>query len=464
MSQNAHLDPLSNANQTWICIQQLHHLLQSGQTVHASPEEAAMLSRLLSVNTSVVPSSLPRNRASISQLATPPPSRSNSLNNSPISSPSTSVSVASVRSDFAGIGDQLNKSEDCKKVNRQVAVDTYHEYEDPEAYIEYPETSTGSITYKIRRDPANWSLPQNDFAYSLGHPCGMQKTRKGGQPWTHQLLGDNKIPCTYTHKTCLAMHLQKIAETRPGYDLFKPYQHLSGLSVHNHLHRIFCLCRIYFQRNIKESNALKAIKAVMSSLACLRHPDWDGTLETIRREGGRAGIDWLENKIQSKFALEAVCWEKSKIPCYIWCTGDSNNNMVESTHSDMNLEGKGCTLQADLTAFEISGIRHTYSSEQVDESVLKLLDEKIIHHNSKLDNAFGMFNKARDKEMELYNQKTRMRKEDATPEEMKKIDKKISKAKERYNKWSKELIELNEKGKGIPKGSGIVQLKQTERM
>uniref|UniRef100_A0A0W0GB19 Uncharacterized protein n=1 Tax=Moniliophthora roreri TaxID=221103 RepID=A0A0W0GB19_MONRR len=130
MSQNTHLDPSSNANQTRICIQQLHHLLQSGQTVHASPEEAAMLSGLLSVNTSVVPSSPPRNRASISQLATPPPSRSNTL---PISSPSTSASVASVRSDFAGLGDQPNKSEDRKKVNRQVAVDTYHEYEDPEA-------------------------------------------------------------------------------------------------------------------------------------------------------------------------------------------------------------------------------------------------------------------------------------------------------------------------------------------
>src|ERR1700683_414819 len=89
----------------------------------------------------------------------------------------------------------------------------------------------------------------------------------------------------------------------------------------------------------------------MHSLACMEHQDWDGTLHKIREGGGKPATgksstvddgnvgqcwltssDWILDKIHSKFAFEAMCWERSKIPYDIWRAGDANSNLIETVH------------------------------------------------------------------------------------------------------------------------------------
>ena len=55
-------------------------------------------------------------------------------------------------------------------------------------------------------------------------------------------------------------------------------------------------------------------------------------------------LDWVEDKVRSKFAFAAMCWEKSYIPLAIWKAGDSTSNLIESVHADVNREGVRCTL------------------------------------------------------------------------------------------------------------------------
>ncbi|KAK0194708.1 hypothetical protein F5146DRAFT_900848, partial [Armillaria mellea] len=49
--------------------------------------------------------------------------------------------------------------------------------------------------------------------------------------------------------------------------------------------------------------------------------------------------DWVENKVQSRFAFEAMAWHRSKIPCTIWESGDTTTNISEALHADINCKG-----------------------------------------------------------------------------------------------------------------------------
>ena len=55
-------------------------------------------------------------------------------------------------------------------------------------------------------------------------------------------------------------------------------------------------------------------------------------------------LDWVQDKLCSRFALPGMCWERSFIPQAIWKYGDSNSNVVESLHADVNREGIQCSL------------------------------------------------------------------------------------------------------------------------
>lgn len=55
-------------------------------------------------------------------------------------------------------------------------------------------------------------------------------------------------------------------------------------------------------------------------------------------------LDWVEDKITSKFAFQAMCLEKSFIPRSIWMAGDNTSNIIEVSHSDVNREGTQCSL------------------------------------------------------------------------------------------------------------------------
>ncbi|KAJ2930331.1 hypothetical protein H1R20_g6738, partial [Candolleomyces eurysporus] len=133
----------------------------------------------------------------------------------------------------------------------------------------------------------------------------------------------------------------------------------------------------------------------MRSLFCVTHPDWDTTISEIVEKGGKVGKAWIENKKRSGFAFSAMCWEKSFIPLEIWKAGDANTNIVESVHSNINLEGVRCTLLGGIMKAEIydwnkmealknkekSGIRLSYQQQHPFENAERMLKCKFaVHH------------------------------------------------------------------------------------
>ncbi|KAF8991724.1 hypothetical protein BDZ89DRAFT_1173203 [Hymenopellis radicata] len=246
------------------------------------------------------------------------------------------------------------------------------------------------------------------------------KARDG---YTLELIGD-----AHGGQACgFGLYLQTKASRLSGYDLHQPSRLLKDLSEYDHLHRCFRNCNVHYDRNIDDpKKALsKEIRNVMKSLACIRHPDWDGALATIREKGGKAGNDWLNNKINSKFAFQGICQEKSFIPLDIWMAGDFNDNIVETSHSNVNFEGRSCTLVGGmekgrrfdamqvkaLKAYEESGIRTSYASgHRIDNSVKSIKrhyskqhrkvsaqDNKIQQHNRKVNEAIQRGNEIVEK-------------------------------------------------------------------
>ena len=60
-------------------------------------------------------------------------------------------------------------------------------------------------------------------------------------------------------------------------------------------------------------------------------------------------IDWVTDKVRSKFAFPGICWAKSFIPREIWQVGDETSNIIESLHGDVNREGLSCSLLGGIT-------------------------------------------------------------------------------------------------------------------
>lgn len=60
-------------------------------------------------------------------------------------------------------------------------------------------------------------------------------------------------------------------------------------------------------------------------------------------------LDWLADKLSSKFVLPGVCWDQSYIPLEIWKVGDSTTNIIESVHAAVNHEGISRSLCAGVT-------------------------------------------------------------------------------------------------------------------
>ena len=73
------------------------------------------------------------------------------------------------------------------------------------------------------------------------------------------------------------------------HDLHEPHRPLASLSEYEHLHRIFRLCHVHVARNIKDAAVPESVKKKMRSLICVEHPDFQGCLRDIEREGGKAG-------------------------------------------------------------------------------------------------------------------------------------------------------------------------------
>ncbi|KZP03707.1 hypothetical protein FIBSPDRAFT_768547 [Athelia psychrophila] len=185
----------------------------------------------------------------------------------------------------------------------------------------------------------------------------------------------------------LGLHLQSRAALLPPdrRDIYEPHRALAALSDYDHLRRIFRLCSLHAKRNIKTTAVSDSVKNKMRSLICMTHPNFEGCLEEIVEEGGKAGADWVHDKLSAKFAFPGMCWSQSFIPKVVWQIGDSTSNIVESLHSDVNKEGVACTLVGGirkgqhfdqmklqtLQAVETAGVRPSYKTGHSSENILR---------------------------------------------------------------------------------------------
>ncbi|KAJ7350770.1 hypothetical protein DFH08DRAFT_806761 [Mycena albidolilacea] len=138
----------------------------------------------------------------------------------------------------------------------------------------------------------------------------------------------------------------------------------------------------------------------LKRLVCIEHDNWDGTLASIREKGGKAGNDWVNNK-------ESIssCWTYGKN------AGDSNSNLIESVHSDVNREGVHCTLLGGLQkaqrfntlkmntliTYKNYGITLSYKTGHISKNVYSNLKHKANSQHRMLE--------GEDRKIECYNKK-----------------------------------------------------------
>ncbi|KAJ7437910.1 hypothetical protein B0H11DRAFT_1884881 [Mycena galericulata] len=197
----------------------------------------------------------------------------------------------------------------------------------------------------------------------------------------------------------LGLYLKYLAQFLVGkYDLHERHRLLTTLDEYDHLARNIRLCTSHISRNIAKANVSEIVRNLMRSLICIEHPDWDNTIRRIQVEGGTAGANWVADKIRSKFAFPAMCWEKSFIPKSVWQVGDNTSNIIESVHADANREGISCTLVGGvkkgfhldnlkiktLVNWEYTGIRPTYARGHISESSTRSLKRKANQHHKSL--------------------------------------------------------------------------------
>ncbi|KAK0238774.1 hypothetical protein EDD85DRAFT_769017, partial [Armillaria nabsnona] len=149
----------------------------------------------------------------------------------------------------------------------------------------------------------------------------------------------------------LGLHLQTLAQRTPDiYDLHEPDRLLCDLTPYDYLHCVFQLCKVHF---LKVSEMLCKVSYALNIQTGIRHSILfalrAGTLAIVCSSFStyiktEQAPEWVKNKIDSHFMLEAMCWELNFIPLDIWMSGKANNNLVESTHFNINLEGKSYTL------------------------------------------------------------------------------------------------------------------------
>ncbi|KAF9243075.1 hypothetical protein BU15DRAFT_86510 [Melanogaster broomeanus] len=197
------------------------------------------------------------------------------------------------------------------------------------------------------------------------HGTGLDDLKTGILQWTGDQHGGQAKG--------LGLHLQQLAQQMPDQsDLHEPHRPLSTLTEYDHLRRVYRLCTVHIFRNIRTSSVDEHVKNMMRSLVCVEHDDFQNTVEKIQTSGGKAGHDWVQDKIRSRFAFPAMCWAHSFIPRVVWQNGDATSNIIEALHADVNSEGCHCSLMKSesIKIFKSTGIRPSYSSGcQVDNLI-----------------------------------------------------------------------------------------------
>ncbi|KAJ7580435.1 hypothetical protein C8J56DRAFT_1058074 [Mycena floridula] len=194
----------------------------------------------------------------------------------------------------------------------------------------------------------------------------------------------------------LGLHLQKLAQMMSHQmDLHEPHRRVASLSPYKHLHRIFCLCVIHILHYIRECKGVtESVRQSMRSPCALNIQIGKAPYRLSRLKA----TNWVKNKVHSHFTFEGMCWEKSWIPLAVWRAGDSISNLIESVHSDVNQEGKGCSLlgaiekghhfdsmkMSTLEALETSGFRPSYNAGHRSENEILGLKRRFNFHHDTL--------------------------------------------------------------------------------
>ncbi|KAK0479493.1 hypothetical protein IW261DRAFT_1317634, partial [Armillaria novae-zelandiae] len=149
----------------------------------------------------------------------------------------------------------------------------------------------------------------------------------------------------------LGLHFQDITREmgKERRDLHELGCSLYSLGVYEHLHRVLHICEAHITRGIASCAVPDyTVKEKMHSLLCVWHPDWDGVMVPSIQDSF-CRLAWLNNKRDSKFTLQGMCWEKSFIPLSIWQAGDTTTNAVEMSHIDIYREGMPCSLVGGIS-------------------------------------------------------------------------------------------------------------------
>ncbi|KAJ7580745.1 hypothetical protein C8J56DRAFT_1057692 [Mycena floridula] len=198
----------------------------------------------------------------------------------------------------------------------------------------------------------------------------------------------------------LGLHLQQIAHSEAGSksDLHQPWRTLGDLGPYEHVNHLIRMCIAHFFRNIHKSKASEVTKVKMRSLSCVSHSNLPSVISELERES-KVTRDWIQNKLQSKFAIQGLCHQESFIPLDIWQAGDNTTNIVEASHRDINRKGVGCSLVGgtvsgkgyDLAKLKVqenhveTGISSSYRPGHVQQSVNRSVHRRIKHQTQSLD-------------------------------------------------------------------------------
>ncbi|KAJ6506213.1 hypothetical protein C8R47DRAFT_1241345 [Mycena vitilis] len=279
----------------------------------------------------------------------------------------------------------------------------------------------------------------------------------------------------------LGLHLQKLASKMPlKPDLHEPERNIQDLTPYEHLSRVFRVCIVHDFRNIQKCQVSDEVKWLMRSLVCVEHDDWDGTLGMIREKGGKAGNDWVNDKESSQFFFPGICWERSHIPLDIWNAGDSNSNLIESVHADVNRDGVHCTLlgglqkgqkfdalrMKTLITYEKYGITPSYKTGHLSENMYTNLkrksntqhrvldgeDQKIERYNEKLLKGLDALNRA-EKAVSVKQQELL---DEHRPEKRQKIEVELEKKQKTEERVRKTFERQHAERASLKRGSGKV--------
>ncbi|KAK7061173.1 hypothetical protein R3P38DRAFT_2757690 [Favolaschia claudopus] len=230
---------------------------------------------------------------------------------------------------------------------------------------------------------------------------------------------NRQTPAAHHH---IFQEIESIVHQNTGRRL--KWRHLDATSIEQYTGMILHWAADQHRGQAKGSNLLLFL--MKSSSSC--------TIERIKDLGGKAGVDWISDKVTARFILPGICWEKSHIPLAIWQAGEHNSNLIETIHRDVNRDGVHCTLlggiikgqrfdslkMKTLNQYEVAGIRPSYHPVHqvvnttknqkrkvgLDKKLSKALEEadrKIQEHNTKLAATHGKVNEARYKLQDLNN-------------------------------------------------------------